>query len=111
MRIISGSYSNITIGVFITSVKVNLLTFNGFIKLVKISYHSQHVKNPKYTVAQSSKTFYKRNLMSYVIVKYHDKTVTNDDNKSFELTFTKTAIISEFLSAICSFKKSEPVTF
>lgn len=38
-------------------------------------------------------------------------TVTNDDNKSFEFTFTKTANISEFLSAICSFKKSEPVTF
>lgn len=109
--IIFGSYSNIIIGVFIIFVKVNLLIFNGFIKFVKISYYQQYVKNFKYMVVQSFKIFYKRNLMLYVIVKYYDKIVINDDNKSFEFIFIKIVIILEFLFVICLFKKFEFVIF
>lgn len=114
MRIIFGIYGNITLiqtmlkiyaRCFFPSVKIHAFKFYEFIKLVKISKDYQHVKNTRYTVDPSSITFYKRNLMLYVIVKYHNRTVENDENPRFEFTFTKIAIISDFTSAICSVKK------
>lgn len=65
---------------FFISLNVYAFTFYRFIKLVK-KVKLAACKNASFTVAQSSETFYKRNLMLYVIVKYHDRTVENDEIK------------------------------
>lgn len=39
--------------------------------------------------------------MLYVIVKYYDRIVENDENLSFEFIFIKIVIILEFLFVIC----------
>lgn len=49
--------------------------------------------------------------MLYVIVKYYDMLVENDENYSFEFIFIKIVIILEFLFVICLFKKFEFVIF